>query len=95
MKNGPALASYGSITMKNALANAMSTLPIQLARSLTWDRGKEMSAHAKFTIETGIDPPLGARCQRSPLARHPPRWVKKPTARFEDSGWEQVYAGEM
>lgn len=53
-KNGPALAGYGAITMKNALANTMSTLPTQLARSLTWDRGKEMSAHAKFTVETGI-----------------------------------------
>lgn len=53
-KNGPALAGYGAITMKNALANTMSTLPEQLARSLTWDRGKEMSAHAKFSIETGI-----------------------------------------
>jgi IS30 family transposase len=53
-KNGPALAGYGAITMKNALANTMSTLPAQLTRSLTWDRGKEMSAHAKFTVETGI-----------------------------------------
>ena len=38
----------------NALADTMSTLPAQLARSLTWDRGKEMSAHAQFKIETGI-----------------------------------------
>lgn len=53
-KNGPALAGYGAITMKNALANTMSTLPAQLVRSLTWDRGKEMSAHAQFKIETGI-----------------------------------------
>ena len=53
-RNGPALGGYGAITMKNALANTMSTLPTQLARSLTWDRGKEMSAHAKFTVETGI-----------------------------------------
>ena len=53
-KNGPALAGYGAITMKNALANTMSTLPDQLARSLTWDRGKEMSAHAAFKVETGI-----------------------------------------
>nr|WP_246360485.1 IS30 family transposase [Nocardioides massiliensis] len=53
-KNGPALAGYGAITMKNALANTMSTLPAQLARSLTWDRGKEMSAHAQFKVETGI-----------------------------------------
>ncbi|MEV3934189.1 IS30 family transposase, partial [Streptomyces sp. NPDC049944] len=54
VKNGPALAGYGAITMKTALANTMSTLPEQLARSLTWDRGKEMSAHAQFKVETGI-----------------------------------------
>jgi IS30 family transposase len=54
IKNGPALAGYGAITMKDALAESMSTLPDQLARSLTWDRGKEMSAHAQFKVETGI-----------------------------------------
>jgi IS30 family transposase len=54
VKNGPALAGYGALTMKNALANTMSTLPEQLARSLTWDRGKEMSAHPQFKVETGI-----------------------------------------
>ena len=53
-KNGPALAGYGAITMKNALANTMPTLPDTLVRSLTWDRGKEMSAHAAFKVETGI-----------------------------------------
>lgn len=54
IKNGPALAGYGAITMKNALTNVMSTLPGQLRRSLTWDRGKELSAHAAFKVETGI-----------------------------------------
>ena len=53
-KNGPALAGYGAVTMKNALASAMATLPGQLRRSLTWDRGKELSAHASFKVETGI-----------------------------------------
>ena len=53
-KNGPPLAGYGAITMKNALAASMTSLPAQLARSLTWDRGKELSAHVAFTLETGI-----------------------------------------
>ena len=53
-KNGPALAGYGAVTMKNALAATMTTLPEQLRRSLTWDRGKELSAHAAFKVETGI-----------------------------------------
>jgi IS30 family transposase len=61
-KNGPALAGYGAVTMKDALAATMTTLPEQLRRSLTWDRGKELSRHAVFRIETGIpvffaDPP--------------------------------------
>jgi IS30 family transposase len=53
-KNGPALAGYGAVTMKNRLADTMTTLPEQLRRSLTWDRGKELSAHAAFKVETGI-----------------------------------------
>jgi IS30 family transposase len=66
-KNGPALGGYGAITMKNALTNTMSTLPTQLARSLTWDRGKEMSAHAQFRVETGI--PVSFADPQSPWQR--------------------------
>jgi IS30 family transposase len=54
VKNGPPLAGYGAVTMKNALAATITTLPQQLLRSLTWDRGKELSAHAQFKAETGI-----------------------------------------
>ncbi len=54
VKNGPALAGYGALSMKNALAATITNLPGQLFRSLTWDRGKELSAHAEFKIETGI-----------------------------------------
>jgi IS30 family transposase len=53
-KNGPALAGYGAVSMKNALAAAMTTLPEQLRQSLTWDRGKELSQHAAFKVDTGI-----------------------------------------
>ena len=53
-KNGPPLAGYGAITMKNALASVFFTLPVDFCRSLTWDRGKELSAHAMLKLETGI-----------------------------------------
>jgi IS30 family transposase len=66
-KNGPALAGYGAVTMKNALASTMSTLPEQLRRSLTWDRGKELSAHVAFKVETGI--PVFFADPRSPWQR--------------------------
>lgn len=54
IKNGPALGGYGAIAMKDALQATLGSLPAGLARSLTWDRGKELSAHAQFTIDTGI-----------------------------------------
>ena len=54
VKNGPALGGYGAIAMKDALQSTMGSMPAELLRSLTWDRGKELSAHAQFTIDTGI-----------------------------------------
>ncbi|MDV9203150.1 IS30 family transposase, partial [Streptomyces sp. Wh19] len=48
-KNGPALGGYGAEAMKNALAATITTLPEQLRRSLTWDRGKELAQHAQLT----------------------------------------------
>jgi hypothetical protein len=53
-KNGPALAGYGAITMATALAQTIGTLPEQLRRSLTWGRGKELSAHAQFSIASDV-----------------------------------------
>ena len=54
VKNGPALGGYGAYAMKDALESTMGFMPAVLVRSLTWDRGKELSAHAQFTIDTGI-----------------------------------------
>ncbi|MBO1031338.1 IS30 family transposase [Tessaracoccus sp. SD287] len=54
VKNGAALSGYGATSMNKALAAALASMPDELKRSLTWDRGKEMSAHAQFTIDTGL-----------------------------------------
>jgi transposase, IS30 family len=37
-----------------AMRKAIMTLPEHLRRSVTWDQGKEMVNHARFTLETGI-----------------------------------------
>ena len=55
VKNGPALAGYGAVAVRDAIAATMMTLPEQLRRSLTWDRGKEMAQHAQLKIDTGLD----------------------------------------
>jgi IS30 family transposase len=54
-KNGPALAGYGAEAVRDAIASSITTLPEQLRRSLTWDRGREMAQHARLSIDTGID----------------------------------------
>ena len=36
------------------MRQAISSLPDELRRSVTWDQGKEMAYHAQFTISTGI-----------------------------------------
>ena len=40
--------------MANALKRTVTNLPVELWRSLTWDRGKELSDHSRFTIESGV-----------------------------------------
>jgi IS30 family transposase len=54
VKNGPALAGYGAEAMREAIAAQMTTMPEQLRRSLTWDRGKELTQHAQLKIDTGV-----------------------------------------
>jgi IS30 family transposase len=54
VKNGPALAGYGAEAMRDAITAKIGTLPVQLRRSLTWDRGKELAQHAQLTIDTSV-----------------------------------------
>ena len=42
-------------TVRKAYAKALTKLPRHLARSLTYDQGKEMSQHKAFTISTGMN----------------------------------------
>jgi hypothetical protein len=53
VKNGPALAGHGAQAVRDAIAETITTLPDQLRRTLTWDRGKEMAQHAQLRIDTG------------------------------------------
>lgn len=53
MKNGTSLGGYSAIAMNAALTTSMAQLPEQLRKTLTWDRGKELSSQAQFTLDTG------------------------------------------
>jgi IS30 family transposase len=53
-KNGPALGGYGAASMARALKKSVATLPADLWKTLTWDRGKELSEHARFTVDSGV-----------------------------------------
>lgn len=54
VKNGPALTGHGAEAVRDAIAEAITTLPGLLRRSLTWDQGAEMAEHAQLRIDTGL-----------------------------------------
>jgi IS30 family transposase len=54
VKNGPALAGHGAEAVRDAIAVAITTLPEQLRRSLTWDQGAEMAGHPQLRVDTGL-----------------------------------------
>jgi IS30 family transposase len=54
-ENGPALTGHGAEAVRDAIADAITTLPEQLRRSLTWDQGAEMAQHARLRIDTGLE----------------------------------------
>jgi transposase, IS30 family len=43
-----------ALTVEKAMRKAITKLPVELVRSITWDQGAEMSTHASFTTATGI-----------------------------------------
>jgi IS30 family transposase len=48
------VASKDTETVINALIKSARKLPQELYKSLTWDRGKEMAGHKRFTLATDI-----------------------------------------
>jgi IS30 family transposase len=58
---------HAADVVADALAAKIVELPEQLRRSLTWDQGKEMAAHAKFSVSTGV--PVYFCDPRSPWQR--------------------------
>src|SRR5476651_1781891 len=49
------VANKDTQTVVSALIKQAKTLPNELYKSLTWDRGKELSDHRRFTLATDID----------------------------------------
>ena len=54
----------------SALSKQVRQLPVELRRSLTWDRGKEMADHKKFTIATDVTCCAVPRSRACARARH-------------------------
>lgn len=48
------LEDQTSIHVTDVLAERISGLPTHLVKSLTWDQGRELSAHRRFTDRTGV-----------------------------------------
>ena len=49
------VANKETQTVVSTLIKQSKTLPAELYKSLTWDRGKELAAHQQFTLATDID----------------------------------------
>jgi IS30 family transposase len=58
---------HAADVVADALAAKIVELPAQLRRSITWDQGKEMAAHARFSVQTGV--PVYFCDPRSPWQR--------------------------
>jgi IS30 family transposase len=46
--------NHGALAVEEAMRKAITTLPTELMRSITWDQGSEMAKHLEFTMATNI-----------------------------------------
>ena len=52
--NGPPVTGHGAEQVRDAIAAAITELPEQLRRSLTWDQGAEMAQHTQLRVDSGV-----------------------------------------
>ena len=78
---------------------AHQDLPAHLVRSLTWDRGKELTAHRRFTVDTDVRSTSAIRTRRGSAAptRTPTDCCastsrKTPTSPHDQADLDQVAA---
>jgi IS30 family transposase len=45
---------HSAPAVREALAKRITRLPTELRRSITWDQGKEMAEHLRFTVDTDV-----------------------------------------
>ena len=43
-----------AVNVNEAMKSAIAGLPAELMRSITWDQGKELSSHHRFSVDTGV-----------------------------------------
>jgi len=55
LRRSPKVSDKKTETVINALIKQAHKLPSELYKSLTWDRGKELADHKRFTLATDID----------------------------------------
>jgi IS30 family transposase len=48
------IPNHRAETVRDALTVLVARLPEHLRLSLTWDQGREMAEHARFTVDTGV-----------------------------------------
>ena len=46
---------HGAAAVRDAIAAAIMTLPGELRRTLTWDQGVELAAHAQISLATNME----------------------------------------
>ena len=49
------VANKQTTTVVSVLIGQARKLPVDLCRSLTWDRGKKLADHRRFTLATGVE----------------------------------------